>query len=150
MLGLIIYAIVVAPHCKSTNLFTEPAFTNGWAGIAGAMTFSMWFYFAIDGAAMQVEEMKNPKKDIQKGYIPAFITLLVCALIAILLPAGIADYREVSQLDSPLAESIEMALDVDSIWPKAIAVAALFSMVASFLAIVLAFSRQTFAMGKTG
>lgn len=148
--GLILYAVIAAPHFESSNFFTEPAFTNGFAGVAGAMTFAMWFYFAIDGAAMQAEEMKNPRKDIPKGYIPAIITLFIGALIAILLPAGIADYKEVSQVDFPLAKSLEIALGLGSVWPKVIAVIALFSMVASFSAIVLAFSRQSFAMGRTG
>lgn len=150
LIGLVIYTAVAAPHFEASNFFTEPAFTNGFAGVAGAMTYAMWFYFAIDGAAMQAEEMQNPKKDIPKGYIPAIITLFITSLIAIFLPAGIADYTEVAKYDYPLAKSLEMAMGVDSVWPKVIAVVALFSMVASFSAIVLAFSRQSFAMGRTG
>ena len=150
LVGLVIYTAVAVPHFEASNFFTDPAFTDGFAGVAGAMTFSMWFYFAIDGAAMQAEEMQDPRKDIPKGYIPAIATLFICALVAILLPAGIADYKEVAQVDFPLAKSLEMAIGVDSIWPKVIAVVALFSMVASFSAIVLAFSRQSFAMGRTG
>ena len=121
-----------------------------FAGIAGAMTFSMWFYFAIDGAAMSAEEMENPKRDISKAYIAAIITLFITSLIAIFMPAGIADYKEVAKVDFPLAKSLEIAIGVDSVWPKIIAIVALFSMVASFSAIILAFSRQTFAMGRTG
>lgn len=148
--GLILYAALAVPHFETANFFTDPPFTNGFAGVAGAMTFSMWFYFAIDGAAMQAEEMENPRKDIPKGYIPAIATLFITSLIAIFLPAGIADYKEVAGVDFPLSKSLEMVLGVDSIWPKVIAFIALFSMVASFSAIVLAFSRQTFAMGRTG
>ena len=150
LVGLVVYAAVAVPHFEASNFFTEPAFTNGFAGVAGAMTFAMWFYFAIDGAAMQAEEMKNPRKDIPKGYIAAIVTLFITSLIAIFLPAGIADYKVVAQYDYPLAKSLELAIGVDSMWPKIIAVVALFSMVASFSAIVLAFSRQTFAMGRTG
>ena len=147
--GLVFYAVMAAPHFETKNFFTDPAFTNGFAGVAGAMTFSMWFYFAIDGAAMQAEEMANPKKDIPKGYIPAIATLFIGALIAIFLPAGIADYKVISTVDFPLAKSLELALGPDSILPKVLAIIALFSMVASFSAIVLAFSRQSFAMGRT-
>lgn len=148
--GLVVYTIIAAPHFEVSNFFTEPAFINGFAGVAGAMTYSMWFYFAIDGAAMQAEEMQNPKKDIPKGYIPAIATLFITSLIAIFMPAGIADYKEVAKVDFPLARSLELALGMDSVWPKIIAIIALFSMVASFSAIVLAFSRQSFAMGRTG
>lgn len=148
--GLVVYTIIAAPHFEAANFFTEPAFINGFAGVAGAMTYSMWFYFAIDGAAMQAEEMQNPKKDIPRGYIPAIATLFITSLIAIFMPAGIADYNEVAKVDFPLAKSLELALGIDSVWPKVIAIIALFSMVASFSAIVLAFSRQSFAMGRTG
>ncbi len=118
-------------------------------GVAGAMTYSMWFYFAIDGAAMNAEEMRNPK-DIPKGYIPAVITLFFTSLIAILLPAGIADYKVISSVDYPLAIALETPYGADSILPKIIAAVALFAMIASFSAIVLSFSRQTYAMGRTG
>lgn len=148
--GLVVYTAVALPHFETANFFTDPAFTNGFAGVAGAMTYAMWFYFAIDGAAMQAEEMENPRKDIPKAYILAIATLFVTSLIAIFLPAGIADYKEVAQYDYPLAKSLELALGAGSAWPKVIAVVALFSMVASFSAIVLAFSRQSFAMGRTG
>lgn len=148
--GLVLYTAIALPHFQTANFFTQPAFVNGFAGVAGAMTYSMWFYFAIDGAAMQAEEMENPKKDIPRGYIPAIITLTITSLVAIFIPAGIADYRVVSQYDYPLAKSLELALGDGTIWSKVIAVIALFSMVASFSAIVLAFSRQSFAMGRTG
>ncbi len=150
LVGLVVYAAVAAPHFESANFFTDPAFTNGFAGVAGAMTFAMWFYFAIDGAAMSAEEMENPRKDIPKGYLLAILTLFFTSLIAIILPAGIADYKEVAQVDFPLAKSLELALGADSIWPTIIAVVALFSMVASFLGIVIGYSRQAYAMGRTG
>ncbi|MDD3169719.1 MAG: ethanolamine permease [Eubacteriales bacterium] len=150
LVGLVLYTAVAAPHFEASNFFTDPAFTNGFAGVAGAMTYAMWFYFAIDGAAMQAEEMENPRKDIPKAYILAIATLFVSSLIAIFLPAGIADYKDVAQYDYPLARSLELALGAGSAWPKVIAIVALFSMVASFSAIVLAFSRQSFAMGRTG
>lgn len=114
------------------------------------MTFSMWFYFAIDGAAMNAEEMENPKRDIPRGYIPAIVTLMVSAMVSMFFTAGISDYREIAKVDFPLVKSLELALGNGSIWPKVIAVISLFSMVASFSAIILALSRQTFALGRGG
>lgn len=147
--GLILFAVLAAPHFELNTFIGEKPLTNGFMGIAGAMTYSMWFYFAIDGAAMNAEEMKNPR-DIPKGYIPAVATLFITSLIAILLPAGIADYNVIASVDYPLAIALETPLGADSIWPKVIASVALFAMVASFSAIVLSFSRQTYAMGRTG
>lgn len=147
--GLLLFAVLAVPHFEMDTFIGEKAFTNGFMGIAGAMTYSMWFYFAIDGAAMNAEEMKNPR-DIPKGYIPAVITLFITSLIAILLPAGMADYNAIASVDYPLAIALETPYGIASIWPKLIAAIALFAMVASFSAIVLSFSRQTYAMGRTG
>lgn len=150
LIGLVIFAILAIPHFEvDTFVGGGEPITNGFKGIAGAMTFSMWFYFAIDGAAMNAEEMKSPR-DIPKGYIPAVITLFITSLIAIILPAGIADYNAIASVDYPLAIALETPYGAASIWPKLIAAIALFAMVASFSAIILSFSRQTYAMGRTG
>lgn len=150
LVGLVIFAVLAAPHFEmETFVGGGKPFTNGFMGIAGAMTYSMWFYFAIDGAAMNAEEMKDPR-DIPKGYIPAVATLFITSLIAILLPAGIADYNAIASVDYPLAIALETPYGAASIWPKLIAAIALFAMVASFSAIILSFSRQTYAMGRTG
>lgn len=150
LVGLVVFAVLAIPHFEmDTFVGGGKPFTNGFMGVAGAMTFSMWFYFAIDGAAMNAEEMKDPR-DIPKGYIPAVATLFITSLIAILLPAGIADYNAIASVDYPLAIALETPYGVESIWPKLIAAIALFAMVASFSAIILSFSRQTYAMGRTG
>lgn len=153
LVGLIVFACAAAPHFEMSTFLGveegESVFTNGFMGIAGAMTFSMWFYFAIDGAAMNAEEMKDPR-DIPKGYIPAVATLFITSLISIILPVGIADYHTVAAVDYPLAIALETPYGVGSFLPKLIAAVALFAMVASFSAIILSFSRQTYAMGRTG
>ena len=148
--GIVLFVVIAAPHFESENFFARPAFDAGFSGVAGAMTFSMWFYFAIDGAAMNAEEMENPKRDIPRGYIPAIVTLMVSAMVSMFFTAGISDYREIAKVDFPLVKSLELALGNGSIWPKVIAVISLFSMVASFSAIILALSRQTFALGRGG
>ena len=153
LVGLIVFAVLAAPHFEMSTFLGvaegESVFTDGFKGIAGAMTFSMWFYFAIDGAAMNAEEMKDPR-DIPKGYIPAVATLFITSLISIILPVGIADYHTVAAVDYPLAIALETPYGVGSFLPKLIAAVALFAMVASFSAIILSFSRQTYAMGRTG
>ena len=153
LVGLVVFAVLAIPHFELDTFKGvaegESVFTNGFMGIAGAMTFSMWFYFAIDGAAMNAEEMKDPR-DIPKGYIPAVATLFITSPIAIILPAGIADYNAIASVDYPLAIALETPYGADAIWPKLIAAVALFAMVASFSAIILSFSRQTYAMGRTG
>jgi ethanolamine permease len=67
LLGLLLFYFLAAPHFEVKNLITTPALTNGFWGICGAVTFAMWLYFAVEGAAMSAEEMKNPRKDIPHG-----------------------------------------------------------------------------------
>ena len=153
LIGLVVFAVLAIPHFELDTFKGvaegESVFTNGFIGVAGAMTYSMWFYFAIDGAAMNAEEMKDPR-DIPKGYIPAVATLFITSLISILLPAGIANYKDIAAVDYPLAIALETPYGAGCIWAKLIAAIALFAMVASFSAIILSFSRQTYAMGRTG
>lgn len=148
--GLVVFSIAALPHFRVENLAPDTPFTAGLPGIAGAVPFAMWFYFAVDGPIMQSEEMEDSKGGILRGYVPALITLFLTALIDLLLPAGIADYHEVAKVDYPLTRSLELALGPDSVLPKVIAAVALFSMVASFSSIVMAFSRQAYAMGRAG
>jgi ethanolamine permease len=39
------------------------------SGILAAIPFAIWFFLAIEGAAMAAEEVKNPKKTIPIAYI---------------------------------------------------------------------------------
>lgn len=157
IIGLVIFIIAAIPHFKASRFITEPAFTDGGRGIVRAIPFAMWFFFAVDSTIMQSEEMVDPVHELFKGYLPAIITLTITAISVILLPAGIADYHEVAKVDFPLTRALELAVEespdisaVSSAMPKVIAVIALFSMVASFSAIVLSYSRQAFALSRSG
>lgn len=148
--GLVLFAVVALPHFQSERLMLDEPPAAGLSGVAAAVPFAMWFYFAVDGPIMQSEEMEDPKTGILRGYVPALVTLFITALIDLLLPAGIADYHEIATVDYPLARSLELALGEGSVLPKVIAAIALFAMVASFSSIVMAFSRQAYAMGRVG
>ena len=148
--AIVLYAVIAVPHFEASHFFTDPPLTNGFAGIAGAATFSMWFFFGIESAAMQSEEIEDPKRDIPKGYIPVIITLLATGLIVTFLTAGIADYKILAQDNYPLTKALELALGAGSIWPKLFAVFVLVSLVTSLSGFILTCSRQVYAMGREG
>lgn len=150
LIALLVFYFLAAPHFKVDNFVTTPAFTNGFGGVAAAVTFAMWFYFAIEGAAMSAEEMKNPKKDIPKAYIAALFTLGATALATLVIVGGVGDYKAISKVDFPLAKALEIALGSNTIWPKAMAVFALVGLTASMVGCVLGYSRQCYAMARTG
>ena len=71
--------------------FAWSNFTHqGWAGadrfsmatvggIFAAIPFAIWFFLAIEGAAMAAEEAKEPTRTIPRAYIGGILTLVVLA-----------------------------------------------------------------------
>src|ERR1044072_2695925 len=65
---LLVFMGIVAPAFQWQN-FKQDAMPYGWGGVFAALPFAIWFYLAIEGVAMVAEEVKDPKRDIPKGYI---------------------------------------------------------------------------------
>jgi ethanolamine permease len=150
IVGLIIFYIIAAPNFDMDKFLTDPPLLNGWMGVMGAVTFAMWFYFAIEGAAMSAEEMENPKKDIPKGYISALLTLAITSALTLTLAGGIGNYQDISNVDFPLPKALEGALGAASVWVPIMAVIGLIGLTASMIGCVLGYSRQCYAMARTG
>jgi ethanolamine permease len=146
---LLLYMGVVSPHFKMDNYLSNPM-PFGWSGVFAALPFAVWFYLAIEGVAMVAEEVKDPKKDIPKGYISALATLVALALGVMVLTGGITDWRKLSKLDYPLPEAVGMVLGKASGLTKIFASIGLFGLIASLHGTILASSRQVFAMARSG
>jgi ethanolamine permease len=146
---LLLYMGIVAPHFKMENYLTNPM-PFGWAGVFAALPFAVWFYLAIEGVAMVVEEVKEPKKNIPKGYISAIVTLVFLALAVMILTGGITDWHKLSGLDYPLPASIGIVLGDNNSLTKIFAGIGLFGLIASLHGTILASSRQVFAMARSG
>jgi ethanolamine permease len=146
---LLLYMGIVTPHFKLENYLTNPM-PFGWAGVFAALPFAVWFYLAIEGVAMVVEEVKEPKKNIPKGYISAIVTLVFLALGVMILTGGITDWHKLSSLDYPLPASIGIVLGDNNSFTKIFAGIGLFGLIASLHGTILASSRQVFAMARSG
>ncbi|MDB5159670.1 MAG: ethanolamine permease, partial [Mucilaginibacter sp.] len=146
---LVLYMGVVSPHFKMENYLANPM-PFGWPGVFAALPFAVWFYLAIEGMAMVVEEVQEPKKNIPKGYISAIITLVLLALSVMILTGGITDWRKLSALDYPLPEAIGLVLGKGNGLTKIFASIGLFGLIASLHGTILASSRQVFAMARSG
>jgi len=96
------------------------------------------------------EEVENPTRNIRKGYLTGMATLVFLALGVMILTGGITDWRKLSALDYPLPEAISFALGKTSSLTKIFASIGLFGLIASFHAIILASSRQVFALARSG
>jgi ethanolamine permease len=99
---------------------------------------------------MIAEEVKYPQKNIPRGYILGIITLVLLALGVMFFTGGITDWRNLSAIDYPLPESISIVLGKTNSWTKIFAGIGLFGLIASFHGLIIGYSRQIFAMARSG
>ena len=146
---LLLFIGIVSPHFKSSNFLRDPM-PFGVSGIFAALPFAIWFYLAIEGMAMMAEELKDPSKNIPRGYILALLTLVFLALAVMIFSGGIADWHALSNIDYPLPEAIATALGRSSAFTKIFASIGLFGLLASMHGTLMSSSRQVFAMARSG
>lgn len=146
---LLIFMGIVAPHFEIEN-FTRNATPINWTGVFAALPFAVWFYLAIEGVAMVAEEVKNPDRNIPIGYISGILTLILLALGVMILSGGAADWQRLAVIDYPLPETIGHVLGKNNSITKVFAGIGLFGLIASFHGIIISYSRQIFAMARSG
>jgi ethanolamine permease len=149
VLELLLFMGVVGPHFKMANYLHNPM-PFGWGGVFAALPFAVWFYLAIEGVAMVAEEVKEPKRNIPKGYISGLATLIFLAFGVMILTGGITHWENLSGVLDPLPQSISIALGKANSLTKVFAGIGLFGLIASLHGTVLASSRQVFAMARSG
>ncbi len=149
VLELLVFIGIAAPHFEYKN-FTADAFPSGWSGVFAALPFAIWFYLAIEGVAMVAEEVENPKRDIPKGYLYGLLTLVVLALAVMMVTAGIGDWHLLSRIDYPLPEALRMIFGKDNPLTQLFASVGLFGLIASFHGTIITYSRQLFALARSG
>lgn len=149
VIELLIFMGIVGPHFKMANYVHDPM-PFGWAGVFAALPFAVWFYLAIEGVAMVAEEVKEPKRNIPKGYISGLATLIFLAFGVMILTGGVTNWHTLSGVLDPLPESIAVALGKGSGLTKIFAGIGLFGLIASFHGTILASSRQVYAMARSG
>lgn len=156
VLELLVFMGVVAPGFSFSNFAL-----NGWAGsdtfgmpaitgIFAAIPFAIWFFLAIEGAAMAAEEAKDPKRTIPKAYTTGILTLVVLAIGVMLFAGGVGDWRALSNINDPLPQAMKMVVGENSGWLHMLVWIGLFGLVASFHGIILGYSRQFFALARAG
>ena len=156
VLELLVFMGVVSPGFSLANFAT-----HGWAGsdsfglpavsgIFAAIPFAIWFFLAIEGAAMAAEEAKDPTRTIPKAYISGILTLVVLAIGVMLLAGGAGDWRSLSDINDPLPQAMKMIVGAHSNWMHMLVWIGLFGLIASFHGIILGYSRQFFALARAG
>jgi ethanolamine permease len=149
ILELLLFMGIVTPHFQLDN-FLQQNESFGIGGIFAALPFAIWFYLGIEGVATVTEEVKDPQRNIPKGYLLGMATLVLLALGVMILSGGIGDWKTLSTIDYPLPEAISQVMGKQNSWTKIFAGIGLFGLVASFHGLIICYSRQIFAVSRSG
>ena len=153
---LLMFMGVVTPGWSWAN-FTA----NGWAGgevlngaavsgIFASIPFAIWFFLAIEGAAMAAEEAKDPHRTIPLAYTTGIVTLVVLAFGVMIFAGGVGDWRKLANINDPLPQAMKAVVGENSGWLHMLVWIGLFGLIASFHGIIMGYSRQIFALARAG
>ena len=153
---LLVFMGVVSPGWSLANYVA-----NGWAGtdvfngaalagIFASIPFAIWFFLAIEGAAMAAEEARDPQRTIPKAYIAGILTLVVLAFGVMIMAGGVGDWRKIANINDPLPQAMKVVVGESSGWLHMMVWIGLFGLVASFHGIIMGYSRQIFALARAG
>jgi ethanolamine permease len=150
---LAVYYVVGLPNITLDNLNEVgggAVLPFGISGLWAALPLAAWFFLAIEGLPMAAEESRNPAKDMPKALIASFVTLAVVAVLTLTVAAGLGGAAAVGEADAPLPFSVEAGLGGNHWLVGVISTVGLAGLLASFHGIVMAYSRQIFALSRTG
>ncbi len=148
VIEILVFMALIFPAFETKNFMANSTVTAN--GIFAGIPFAIWFFVAIEGVAMVAEEVKNPNKTIPKGYISAILTLVVLSIGIMVLSGGVGDWRLLSEIDHPLPETLAMALGKGNAWSKIFTSLGLFGLIASFHGNTIGYSRQIYALARSG
>ncbi len=139
------YAWTVPPSEGNTSTFP-----HGWWGVVRAIPFAIWFFLAIEQLPLAAEESYDPRRDIPRGLLWGFATLVVCAFATLCISAGTAPGAHVlAQSEEPLFEGLAASLGIGT-KSRFLAGAALVGLLASFHSIIFAYGRQIYSLSRAG
>ena len=119
-------------------------------GLFAAIPFAIWFFLAIEGAAMAAEETKDPRRTIPRAYIGGILTLVALAFGTMLFAGAVGDWRELTNVNDPLPRAMKIVVDDQSGWFHLLVWIGLLGLIASFHGIIMGYSRQIFALARAG
>ncbi|MDR6861485.1 ethanolamine permease [Variovorax guangxiensis] len=153
---LLVFMGVVAPGWSLANFVA-----HGWSGssdfgsaaipgIFASIPFAIWFFLAIEGAAMAAEEARDPHRTIPLAYTTGILTLVVLAFGVMIFAGGVGDWRQLANINDPLPQAMKAVVGEQSGWLHMLVWIGLFGLVASFHGIIMGYSRQIFALARAG
>ncbi len=127
-----------------------PLLPTGLWGALAAMPFAVWLFLAIEQLPLAAEESMDPRRDMPRGIIAGFLTLVVSAAMILWLNpavAGVGAYA-LGRSTEPLLDGFRAIFGSGT--AKALALVAVIGLVASFHTIIYAQGRQIFSLSRAG
>ncbi len=156
IIELLVFMAVVAPGFHLGNFVShgwagqDHFTTNAFRGMFAAVPFAIWFFLAIEGVAMAAEEAEKPAHSIPIAYIAGIGTLLVLALGVMFFAGGVGEWQQLANINDPLPQAMKMIVGTASGWLHMLVWLGLFGLVASLHGIIFGYSRQIFALARSG
>jgi ethanolamine permease len=134
---------------------------HGWAGAAApsmamvggifaAIPFAIWFFLAIEGAAMAAEEARNPTHTIPRAYIAGILTLVALAFGTMIFAGAVGDWTVLANINDPLPQAMKIVVGANSGWLHLLVWIGVLGLIASLHGIIIGYSRQIFALARAG
>ncbi|MDE0930874.1 MAG: amino acid permease [Halioglobus sp.] len=127
-----------------------PFLPFGFGGILACLPFAVWLFLAIEQLPLAAEEAVDPKRDMPRGILAGFFTLLLSAFMILWLNPSIAGVGsfQLGGSGEPLLDGFK-AIYGDGI-AKLLATIAVLGLVASFHTIIFAQGRQIYSLSRAG
>jgi ethanolamine permease len=118
--------------------------------VLATLPFAVWLFLAIEQLPLAAEESVDPKRDMPRGIILGFATLILSAFMIVLLNPSVAGVGSFA-----LGTSLEPLLDgFRAIYGDAgaviLGIVALTGLIASFHTILYAQGRQVYSLSRAG
>ncbi|HEY4200880.1 MAG TPA: amino acid permease [Devosiaceae bacterium] len=167
LLVLVVFWISAIPHMDfsrwALNVGTDaggkpieltdgngPWFPFGFSGVLATLPFAVWLFLAIEQLPLAAEESIDPQRDMPRGIIAGFLTLLVSAFMIVLLNpsvAGVGAFHLGTSLE-PLLDGFRAIYgDTGAV---VLGLVALTGLIASFHTILYAQGRQIYSLSRAG
>lgn len=154
-LGLLVIMYFIGfPQMNVDRLFASESSNSlipgGFQGIWSALPYAMWLFLAIEMLPMLSEETQDPSKDMPKGILSGVFTLLILSFLTTTVAIGLSGIDELSVMDYPLPGAIAATFGETYWLAQVLATIGLVGLIASFSGVILAYSRQIFALSRAG
>ncbi len=157
VVALLAFVVGMIGEFDASNLTDIPAeaggsdlFPFGISGIWAAFVYGIWFFLAIEGVPLAAEETADPRRDTPRGLIVGMGVLLLFAVLILFIGPGAGGAAAISESDNPLPAAIDAAKGEGTALGDFVNYVGLAGLIASFFAIIFAYSRQLFALSRAG